>query len=177
MSTHGRRHLALTGFMAAGKSTIGKKLARKLGVKFYDLDDTIVKQHGAISEIFYNEGEQRFRAYECDALAHLVEEEPGVIAVGGGCVTFDPSLKLLKKRAYRVFVKVPPEQILARLRRSKTIRPLLGPAPSLSKIKELYAQRMPSYAHADHVVEADGMTTAQVVDDIVQWLHKKKIAL
>jgi shikimate kinase len=172
-----RRHIALTGFMAAGKSTIGKKLARKLGVPFYDIDDLVVEEHGSIGDIFYAQGEQQFRAYERDAIAHVLEDEPGVIALGGGAVTYDESLRLLKKRTYRIFVKVPPEEILGRLRRSKRVRPLIGPAPSLSKIKEIYGQRMPRYSHADYVVEADDMSTAQIVDDIVRWLRKKNIEL
>jgi shikimate kinase len=172
-----RRHVALTGFMAAGKSTIGKKLARKLGVRFYDIDDLVVAQHGPIADIFYVQGEKQFRSYERDAIAQVLDDEPGVIALGGGAVTYDASLKLLKKRTYRIFVKVPPEQILGRIRRSKRVRPLVGPTPSLSKIKELYTQRMPRYSHADYVVEANDMSTAQVVDDIVQWLQKKNIEL
>lgn len=172
-----RRHVALTGFMAAGKSTIGKKLARKLGVKFYDIDDIVVAQHGPISDIFYAQGERQFREYEFDAIAHVLDDEPGIIALGGGAVTHDQTLKLLKKRAYRVFVKVPPEQILGRLRRSRRVRPLIGPTPSLTKIKDLYGKRMPRYSHADYTVEANDMSTAQVVDDILQWLHKKNIGL
>jgi shikimate kinase len=172
-----KKHLALTGFMAAGKSTIGKKLARKLGVKFYDVDDIVVSKHGPVSDIFYAQGEQQFRRYEFEAIGEVLEQEPGVIALGGGAVTYDDTLKLLKKRTYRVFVKVPPEQILGRLRRSRVIRPLIGPTPSLSKIKELYSARMPRYSHADYVVEAEDMSTAQVVDTIVQWLNKKNITL
>lgn len=173
-----RRHVALTGFMAAGKSTIGKKLARKLKVAFFDVDDFVVEHHGPISDIFYAQGEQAFRRYEHDVIEHIVEEEaPGVIALGGGAVTYDENLKLLKKRTYRIFIKVPPEQILGRLRRSPRVRPLLGPTPSLQKVRELYTQRMPTYAHADLVVEADGMSTAQIVEHIVEWLHKKNIEL
>lgn len=173
-----KTHVALTGFMAAGKSTIGKKLARKLGVAFYDLDDEIVREHGAISDIFYAQGEPQFRAYEYQALTKLLDEtSPGIIALGGGAVTNDDTLQLLKKRTYRVFVKVPAEQIAGRLRNSPHIRPLVGPSPSLSRVKELYDQRMPRYAHADFVVEAGELTTTQIVDQIVQWLHKKKIAL
>ncbi len=59
-----KRHVALIGFMAAGKSTIGKRLARKLGVAFYDSDELVVREHGAISEIFYNEGEAAFRGLD-----------------------------------------------------------------------------------------------------------------
>lgn len=163
--------------MAAGKSTIAKKLARKLGVACYDIDEIVVSKHGPVSDIFYAQGEEQFRRYEYEAIVQALDAEPGVIAVGGGAVTYDQSLKLLKKRTYRIFVKVPPEQILGRLRRSPVVRPLLGPAPSLSKIKELYAARMPRYSHADYVVEAQDMSTAQIVDDITQWLHKKNVKL
>lgn len=173
-----KQHIALVGFMAAGKSTIGKKLARKLKVSFFDTDDLVVDEHGAVSDIFYNEGEKAFRNYEHAAIAHVVDDgEPGVLALGGGALTYEPNLKLLKKRTYRVFIKVSPEQVVERLRKSKRVRPLLGPTPSLSKIKELYTKRMPQYAHADYVVEADGMTTSQIVDAIVEWLHKKKIEI
>lgn len=173
-----KQHIALVGFMAAGKSTVGKKLARKLKVAFFDTDDLVVDEHGAVSDIFYNEGEKAFRNYEHAAIAHVLEDgEPGVVALGGGALTHEPTQKLLKKRAYRVFIKVSPEQVVERLRKSRRVRPLLGPTPSLSKIKELYTKRMPQYAHADHVVEADGMTTSQIVDSIVEWLHKKKIEI
>lgn len=173
-----KRHLALTGFMAAGKSTVGKKLARTLGVKFYDVDDLIVAAHGPISEIFYEQGEARFREYEYEAIAQVLRDgEPGIIALGGGALTHEPTLKLLKKQAYRVFIKVAPEQIVSRLRKSPRIRPLLGPAPSLQKVKELYTKRMSQYAHADFVVEAEETPTAQIVAQIVQWMHRKNISV
>jgi shikimate kinase len=171
-----RQHIALVGFMASGKSTIGKRLARKLKCAFFDTDDLVVKEHGAISDIFYSEGESAFREYEYGALGHVVAEgSPGIIACGGGVMSYEPSRKLLKKRAYRIFIKVTPEQVLERLRKSRTVRPLLGPVPTLSRIKQLYTKRMPQYAHADYVLEADGMTSAQVVDAIVDWMHKKGI--
>jgi shikimate kinase len=173
-----KQHIALVGFMASGKSTIGKRLARKLGCAFYDTDDLVVKEHGAISDIFYNEGEDAFRQYEYAALGHILDDgEPGIIACGGGALSYEPSHKLLTKRAYRIFIKVPAEHVLDRLRKSRTVRPLLGPAPTLAKIKQLYTSRMPHYAHADYVLEAGGLSTAQVVEAIVEWMHKKKIEL
>ncbi len=171
-----KNHVALTGFMAAGKSTIGRKLSRKLGMTFYDLDDCIVREYGGIADIFYTQGEEQFRIYECETLSRLLDQtNPGIIALGGGAVTYDRTLKLLKKRTYRIFVKVPPEQIVGRLRKSRNIRPLIGPSPSLSRVRELYEQRMPRYAHADLVVEAADLTTTQIVDRIAEWLHKNKI--
>ncbi len=173
-----KRHVALVGFMAAGKSTIGKRLARKLKCAFFDTDDLIAEQHGSVSDIFYNEGEAAFRRYEHTALAHVLEDgESGILALGGGALTNDENQKLLKKRAYRVFIKVSPEMALDRMRHSNFVRPLIGPNPQLSKIKDLYTKRMPQYAHADYVVEADHLSTAQVVDNIIAWLHKKKIEL
>ncbi|HEY1653689.1 MAG TPA: shikimate kinase [Candidatus Tumulicola sp.] len=172
-----KRHIALVGFMASGKSTIGKRLARKLGCAFFDTDEVVVRAHGPVSDIFYQEGEAAFRRYERAALDQVLDGEAGVVSLGGGALSDEANVAALKKRAYRIFVKVSPEQVLERLRHSRRVRPLLGPAPSLARIKELYTKRMPQYAHADYVVEADDLSTAQVVDDVVQWLHKKKIAL
>lgn len=164
--------------MAAGKSTLGKKLARTLGVPFYDSDDLVVAEHGQISHIFYSEGEAAFRRYEYAAISHVLDElAPGILALGGGSMTHEPTAKLLKKKAYRVFVKVSPEQVLERLRHSQRIRPLIGPTPSLARIRELYTKRMPQYAHADFVVEADALTPKQTIEAIVTWTHKKKIDL
>ncbi len=173
-----KRHIALVGFMAAGKSTLGKRLARALDVAFYDSDDLVVKEHGQISDIFYGEGEAAFRRYEHAAIAHVIDElPPGILALGGGALSNDETQKLLKKKAYRVFVKVSPEQVLERLRHSQRIRPLIGPTPSLARIRELYTKRMPQYAHADFVVEADALTPKQTIEAIVTWTHKKKIEL
>lgn len=164
--------------MASGKSTVGKRLARKLRTAFYDVDDLIVAAHGEIAAIFAAEGEAAFREYEYAAIRTVLEHgAPGVISLGGGAVTHDGTLELVSRRAYRIFIKASPEQILGRLRRSKRVRPLLGTAPTLAAVKELYTYRMPRYAHADLVVEADGVPTTQIVDRIVQWLHHKHIEL
>jgi shikimate kinase len=173
-----KRHIALVGFMAAGKTTIGKRLARRLKCAFFDTDDLVVNEHGAISDIFYNEGEAAFRRYERAALASVLENgAAGVVALGGGALTSEDNQKLLRKRAYRVFIKVSPEQAQERIRRSRKVRPLLGPTPSLATIRELYSRRMPYYAHADYVVETGDLSTSQIVDSIIAWLHKKKVHL
>jgi shikimate kinase len=171
-----KRHVALTGFMAAGKSTIGKRLARKMNVAFYDVDELIVREHGPVAGIFYQLGELQFRRHEFETIRQIIEgQEPGIIALGGGADTYDESLKMLKKRTYRVFVKASPEQILSRLRRSSVIRPMLGPQPTLATVKDLYARRMPHYSHADLVVDAQKAGTSQIVDHIMQWLNRKSV--
>ena len=172
-----RNHLALVGFMAAGKSTIGKRLARKLELPFIDTDEAIVERHGAIADIFLNEGERAFRQYEHAVIASVLAEPPSVLALGGGASTFPPTLKLLKKHTYRIFIKVPIEQIAGRLARSPRVRPLLGPHPSMHRIKDLYEQRCATYANADFTVSADHLHPPQIVDQIVGWIRRKKLAL
>ncbi|MBV9333839.1 MAG: shikimate kinase [Candidatus Eremiobacteraeota bacterium] len=167
-----KRHVALVGFMASGKTTIGRKLAKKLRRPFCDTDALIVQNHGSIQAIFANEGETAFRRYESEAIQTALDREEGsVIALGGGALTVKRNCKLLDERAYRVFIKVPAEQILARVRRSREVRPVLGSAPTLESVGALYATRMTEYEKADHVVEVARRSDATVVAEIVEWLR------
>jgi shikimate kinase len=84
---------------------------------------------------------------------------------------------LLRDRAYRIFIKASPEQIMARLKRTRQTRPLLAGNLSLTAIKELYDRRMPLYASAEHIVEADRLSGREVIDDIITWLRTEKIEL
>jgi len=168
------RHVALTGFMAAGKSTIGKRLARKLGVPFVDLDDAIAAEHGPIPEIFERDGEAQFREYERAALERALADPAGIIALGGGAVTYDPTLSLVQSRTYSIFLRVAPEQALSRLRRSRRRRPLAGREPSLRNIRELYEARLPRYLLADCVLDARSMTTAQIVETLAAWIAEQR---
>jgi shikimate kinase len=167
-----KRHVALVGFMASGKTTIGRKLARKLRRPFCDTDASIVHGHGPIAAIFANEGEAAFRRYETEAIqAALEREAPAVIALGGGALTVPENRKLLAKHAYRIFIKVPAEQILGRVRRGREMRPVLGSEPTLESVSALYASRMAEYEKADHVVEASRRSDTTVIAEIVEWLH------
>lgn len=167
-----KRHVALVGFMASGKTTIGRKLARTLHRPFCDTDALIVRDHGPIARIFTNEGEPAFRCYETEAIrAALDRDEPTVIALGGGALTVARNRKLLEEHAFRIFIKVPTEQILARIRRSREMRPMLGSAPTLESVGSLYASRMAEYESSDHVVEAARRSDATVIAEIVEWLR------
>jgi shikimate kinase len=173
-----KRHVALVGFMAAGKSTIGRRLARELGCAFYDTDVLIVRAHGTVATIFADEGEAAFRRYEREAIVQVLSNGEGsVVALGGGALTSAENRALLAVHAHRVFLKASPEQILARVQRNRKRRPLLGARPTLDCIRELYDARLPDYAAADHVVEARRMSDREVLDDILLWLREKKIAL
>ncbi len=161
--------------MGCGKSTIGRKLARRLNYRFVDTDDLIVRAHGAIPEIFAREGEAAFRRYEREAVREALESEAeSIIALGGGALTVAGNRRLLERHAHRVFIKASPGQILARLRRSREVRPLLGKTPTLRRITELYARRMAQYLSADHVVETEGKRAGDVIEETMAWLHLRR---
>jgi shikimate kinase len=167
-----KRHVALVGFMASGKSTIGRKLARKLGWPFFDTDALVVRAHGPILGIFATEGEEAFREYEHTAISQaLAHPRASVVALGGGALTVDANRRILENSAHCVFIKVSAEQIFARVHRSRELRPVLGPAPTLARIEKLYASRMPEYERAERVVDAAHRSDAKVVDEIVEWLQ------
>lgn len=167
-----KRHVALVGFMASGKTTIGRRLARTLQRPFCDTDELVARDHGPIFAIFAIEGESAFRRYEAAAIRTALDrEEPAVIALGGGALTVPENRALLEERAYRIFIKVPPEQILARVRRSREVRPVLGSSPSLETVSALYAKRIAEYEKADRVIEAARRSDASVIAEIVGWLR------
>ena len=167
-----KRHVALVGFMASGKTTIGRRLARKLGRPFCDTDAMVIQDHGPISKIFATEGEPAFRRYETEAIRTALDrEEPAVIALGGGALTVPENRALLEASAYRIFIKVPAEQILARVRRSRDVRPVLGSSPTLETVTALYASRLAEYERADRVIEAARRSDATVIAEIVGWLR------
>ncbi len=172
-----KRHVALVGFMACGKTTIGRQLARRLQYAFADTDDLVERVHGSIAVIFSREGEAPFRRYETEAIRSAVREtQPSVIALGGGALTTGVNRQVLGENAHLVFLRVSAERVLARLRRRKAHRPLLGDEPTLEAIRALYGSRMPQYESADFAVDADGLGRQHVVTEIVTWLQRQTSA-
>src|ERR1700680_2730598 len=101
-------NLALTGFMGAGKTPIGRRLARILNMPFVDTDLEIGREHGAIATIFAREGEASFRKYETDVLTQLQTRAPCVVAVGGGAVIAPENRALLRKSGVIVHLAISP---------------------------------------------------------------------
>ena len=166
-----RRHIALNGFMGAGKTTIGKKLANRLGVRFFDLDALIVAEHGPIDVIFDRLGKAAFRNFELTALQKTIEDEqPGVIALGGGAVTHPPTLEVVKAKTFSIWLYLSLEDTIKRVRSAKRVRPLLGPNPKNSKIIGLYTGRLAVYRQSNLIVEAAGKTPSKLVTAIVEQL-------
>ncbi len=169
-----KRHVALVGFMASGKSTIGRRLARKLGWMFVDTDALVVREHGSIPAIFERESETAFRRYEHAAIRSALDRSQAhVIALGGGALTLPENRDLLQRASHSVFIKISAEQAFERARRGRGIRPMLGPSPTLERIGALYASRMDDYAAADLIVDATQCGDAEIIDTIVAWLDER----
>ena len=163
--------------MGAGKTTIGRKLARALACEFHDTDAIVVREHGPIATIFSTEGEPAFRAYEAVAVERaLSHERPSVVALGGGALTVASNRERVDACAHSVFLKTSPERIFARLQSGDRRRPLLGPQPTLDGIRSLYEARLPGYERADYVVDVERLSDRAILETIVAWLHKRHIA-
>ena len=163
-------NIALTGFMAAGKTVVSRRLARSLGWSFVDLDAVIEADEGlAVREIFASRGERYFREREKAALGQVLDGSEQVIALGGGAVVDPDNLRLLKERSFLIWLKVSPRTVLNRTGGTDD-RPLLQGPDRLKRIEELSAERESIYAEADFTVDTDELTVDQVVQRIQQQL-------
>ncbi|MDQ5816159.1 MAG: 3-dehydroquinate synthase [Actinomycetota bacterium] len=159
--------IVLVGFMGAGKSTIGRLLAERLGLPFVDTDALIESQQGAsISELFAREGERGFRRIESRAVTRVLEGPEAVVALGGGAVT-DPATCSALEWAKVVFLDVSFGVALSRLRREGVDRPML----TLHDPKALYDDRAGVYGRiADITLAADGRRPDDIAGDIASAL-------
>jgi shikimate kinase len=157
--------IVLIGPPAAGKSRIGKRLARKLIVGFIDTDKLIVNGHGPIADIFAESGEGRFRAIERDEVVRALTSD-GVVAFGGGAV-LDPATQADLADHAVVLLTVHPDAVTERLTSGK--RPL---APDLDAWKRLYEERRALYESlADYTIDTTNRTTEEIALEIAAWLR------
>jgi len=157
----------LVGFMGAGKTTVGRILARLLGWDFVDLDEIIVTAEGrGIPAIFAQEGEAYFRRLERGVLASLRGRTRLVVACGGGTYANDESRLLIDRMGRAVWVQVPLHQALARCPPGDE-RPLLKDE---FQAEALYRRRLPAYRAAGLHVDADGLTAEEVAERIAGML-------
>ena len=157
--------LVLVGFMCAGKSTVGRLCAQRLGLPFVDTDDEIERLHASIEEIFRERGEAEFRRIEREVVEGALERD-GVVALGGGAFAQPGAAERILVRAHVVWLQVEPEQVLART--GDRVRPLLGAAPTRERVEALLRAREPLYARAHLAVEASG-DPAMVAERICAW--------
>ena len=155
MSLH-RGNLFLVGLMGAGKSTLGRQVARRLHLPFLDADVELERRLGVtIATIFEIEGERAFRDREEALIGELTERSGLVLATGGGAVMRDASRRNLSERGTVVYLHATPATLWERVRNSRN-RPMLKVGDPRARIAALYSERDPLYRQiADHIVESD----------------------
>ncbi len=159
-------NLALIGFMATGKSSVGRLVARRLGYAFVDTDTIIEKRAGRpIAQIFAEEGEARFRLYEREVVQELKFRTSLVIATGGGLAVDPANLNSLKEHALVVCLWASHRTIWERACRN-THRPLLQTSDPEGRIRDLLLARVPFYRKADVLVCSDGRSVHTVATQV-----------
>jgi shikimate kinase len=163
-------HIFLVGFMGAGKSTVGRMVAERMGLPFVDLDDVVELAAGrTVARIWADSGEAAFRAAESEALASLTPVGPSVVACGGGIVLADVNRAVLKSLGRVVYLRVSAEEALARVGGGDS-RPLLAGGGAAVAQRLLEAREAVYAAVADVVIETTGRGPEDVAEDVVEAL-------
>jgi shikimate kinase len=164
--------ILLIGFMAAGKTTLGKALARDLGLQFIDLDHYIENRyHSTVSQLFADRGEEGFRQIERNMLHEVTEFEDVIIATGGGTPCFYDNMEYMNSKGITVFLQASVDVIYTRLTIARVQRPLVKgkTADELRQyIADMLEMRSPYYTRAHHTFCADYLENTQQVSDSVQ---------
>lgn len=162
------QRVALVGMRGAGKSSVGERLAQRLGGPLVELDQRIESLAGVpLAELFALWGEERYRQLEAQALDEvLTEPGPMVLATGGSLVTAEPTWRRVRQSARTVWLRASPERLLERVRAQGDLRPMRGRADPLGELRELLARRAPLYALAERVVDTDGLGVEGVVEAV-----------
>lgn len=160
----------ITGFMGAGKTTVGKVLSEKTGLPVYDSDEFIVEQEKrSIEEIFKVEGEVYFREAESRALQSLPTKN-AIITTGGGIILKKENRKFMKKNGTVLFLYCRPDVVFERLREDDS-RPLLA-GNKMKEINSLLQARLPLYKEADYTIDTSSLTIDETVQKIITIVTK-----
>ena len=166
------RTIVLVGFPGSGKSTVGKRLASRLSLPFYDTDSYFeAKYRISVSDFFAKYGEDFFRICEKSVLSELLSLPPCVIATGGGLPCYFDSMQAIKESSFSIYIKLAPKSLLDRLLHSKKKRPLLLEKTSeelFAYIEKTLPQREFFYNQAEICVKGENMDVNVLVDSIQQ---------
>ena len=160
--------IALVGLRGAGKSTLGAKLAERLGVPFVELDREVEKEAGAeLGEVFAMYGQDAYRRFERRALERvLAQNTQCVIATGGSLVTDPGTYKLLLDRCTCIWLKASPEEHMSRVIAQGDMRPFKGRSAALDEIKKLLDDRDRLYSRANATVDTSGKSLKQALTEL-----------
>jgi shikimate kinase len=161
-------HLILVGLPGVGKTTIGRAVARRLGRSFLDFDQEIERRAGMeVREIFRLQGEDYFRGLEFALTQELSRVGGMVLSPGGGWITQERSVELLRSTGRIIYLRASPEAVARRLRRVET-RPLLAGRDPVLALRELYQKRHALYETADAVVDTERLARQQLIAHLVE---------
>jgi shikimate kinase len=160
----GRRSIVLVGMMGAGKSSIGRRLAARLGMAFVDADSEIESAAGmTVAEIFEKHGEPYFRSGEARVISRLLDHGPQVLATGGGAIMDAQTRALIREKSISIWLKADLDVLLRRTKRR-------GERPLIDKLGELLPLREPIYAQSDIVVYSRDEPHDLIIDEILAAL-------
>jgi shikimate kinase len=169
----GERPIVLVGLMGAGKTSIGRRLAEKLGTPFVDADHEIEAAAGkSIPDIFAEHGEAHFRDGERRVIARLLENGRQVLATGGGAFMNPETRMRIKESAISVWLKADLELLMKRVSK-RGGRPLLANADPEAVMRKLIEERYPVYAQADVTVESADVQHSVMVNEVIAALASK----
>ena len=165
------RSVVLVGMMGVGKSSIGRRLAARLGVPFVDADTEIEKAAGmSIADIFARHGEADFRSGEARVIARLLDGGPQVLATGGGAVMNADTRAAIKAKAVSIWLSAEFDVLMRRINKRKNDRPMLQTADPAATLRELLVAREPAYAQADLTVQSREVPHDAIVSEIMTVL-------
>lgn len=168
------KRVILIGYMGAGKTIIGKVLARTMGLGFYDLDDYIENRvHQKIPDIFAQKGEDGFRDIERKMLHEVMEFEDVVVSCGGGTPCFFDNMDYMNTRGETIFLNASPRVLNEHLRMGKTIRPLIQGKTAdelIAYIEESLQKRLPHYQKAKHTLAIETIHTQEQIQNYVNQI-------
>ena len=172
LSALGARSIVLVGMMGVGKSTIGRRLAARLGLRFFDADVEIEVAHAGmtIPEIFTTHGEPYFRDGEARVIARLLEGGPIVLATGGGAFMREETRNRIAAKAVSIWLRADHDVIMRRVRR-RADRPLLQTADPEATVTRLLTEREPIYGKADLTIASRDVPHDRIVDETIETLR------
>jgi len=172
-----KENIILVGLMGAGKSTIGRSLAKQLKMNFYDSDRLIEERTGVdISTIFEIEGEQGFRDREEEIIAELCQKNDIILATGGGCILREQTRKNMQKAGHVVYLRTNADLLYSRIRHDKS-RPLMQTKNPIDTLKKLLDDREPYYFEVADTVIMTGKQKINVIVKKVRNILKEKLDL
>ena len=163
-----KRHVLLIGLPGAGKTAVGRRVAKRLQAPFVDIDEMIAREQGrSVSELFTERGEPAFRALESEAVLRAVAGAPQVVSPGGGWAAQPGSLEGIRGRGVTIWLEVDPAVAVVRATRSHA-RPLLEGADPLERMRSLIESRRDRYSTADATVDTTDLTADQAAEKVTE---------